>query len=772
MPDDKIVLDEEAERFFKELGGIDGDLSSRLIPRSEDMTDSLDREEQALDAWYILLVEFTGSMGSFLLDNRLLEGTSSDNRNFAKFLSILRKLAQRPVHDNAILIKYRGSPTPVSEMGRTDYQVLFGDISIDTERVQNIVKRRGPDQMHLSNTIHQAFDAFSKSRINNIYFRFPSDNAPADIENLFVCLQIVSRYEMAQKTNSPIYFFTKKGRKFCSIMFNELNRSDLNLTLLAGLNELQPEFVYQMVEKVDNWLNASTKNLDAGKSIDVYSALFKFKNFKNRLVKPLLEINNIKWLMQQSGYGEVSGGSIRVGRLVLGFFGEAPHKAARLLNSIYGNDYKTIEPLDLGERLGLASDFLDTIEKKEESLEIEKEVVDNLEMRLEVVNDLVFDDLFIEGPVLSVNIAGERKTLSERINEKISKLIRFFKARVVARKKMKSVHREITHFADRDYETLAKDFGINIQTVKNLIKILKDCFDRDGCFRRAAFEHNIPEFARYDTKVFGFLFHYLKETVDQNDRVSFLNSLQLLLAELDQSIKAMEILLDDFLNDPKAISFSDRNSIMLANLVLRKYNKELTLYVEITPEEVLLSKKSLDRKVVRFSTNYLEENREKIFEKIRSIHRQLIFELDVKRKKNITFPVRYLFSLEREIYIYLSLLGGALATGIIRSALKEYGNPEAAIYKLRESRENILNILQLLRVIIRGMGRVGTVADRDLIAEIKLNRKRYESFGKSKVFQENIQRIMEYTNFSQEQITKSTNKANLKPGQNKKNPAL
>ena len=754
MPEDRIVLDDEAERFFKELGGIESDLSSRLIPRSEQMAEGLDKEEQALDAWYILLVDLAGIMGSFLIDGRLLERTATENPTFRELLSIIRKLAQRPLHDNAVLIKYRGSPKPITGMGKTDYQVLFGDISIDMERVQNIVARRGPDLRYLASTIDQAFEAFSNSRINNIYLRFPLDDYPDDIENLFVCFQILSRYETARKTNSPIYFYNKKGRQFCPIMFNELNRSDLNLTLLAGLNELKPEFVYQMVEKIDRWLTESSENMTAGKSVDVFSALFKFKNFKNRLIKPSVEVNNIKWLIQQSSYENASGEAFRVGRLVLDSYGDAPHKAARLLASIYGNDYKTIEPWDLGERLDLASDLLDTIEKKNESLEIENEVVGNIEMRLDVVNDMVYEALFIDGPVLSINVGGKRKTLSEKINEKISRLIRFFKDRVVARNKLKSMHREITHFADKDYQTLAKDFGINIQTVKYLIELFKECFDADGCFRRAAFEHNIPEFACYEKKVFVFLLHYLKETVDQNDRVSFLNSLQLLIAELDQPTKAMEILLDDFLKDPKSISFSDRNSIMLANLLIRKYNKEPTLYVEITPEEVLLGKESPDKHVIRFTAAYLEENREKIFDKIRSIHRQLIFELDVKRKENITFPVRYLFSLEREIYIFLSLVGGALSTGIVRSALREYGNPDADVYRLRESRENILNILQLLRIIIRGMGRLGADGDTALIEEIKHNRKGFEAFGKSKVFHEHIERIIEWTNLSQKQIRK------------------
>ena len=703
MSGDKIILDDEAERFFKELGGIDTDLSSRFLNRSFQMNERLDEEEQALDVWYILIVDLVRIIGSILTDARLLEGTASDNQIFGEFMTVMKKLSRRPIHDNRVLIRYRGAPKAYTEMGRTDYQVLFADMSVDTERVINIVKRRGPEMKHLYPTIKQVFDIFSNNRINSLYLRLPYGDKPDEADIFFVCLQILSRYEAARKTNTPIYFLNKMGRRLCSIMFNEMNRSDLNLTLLAGLNELKPESVHNMVEKVNKWINQSPAHITAANSIDVYSALFRFKNFKDKLIRPPIEVNNANWLIHQPGFKKASKESIQVSRLVVDFFADSPQKAARVLSSVYGDDFNTIEPEDLGERLGLASDLLDVIEHKSESLELEQEIVDNIEMRLDVVNDAVYENIFIDGPVLKVNIGGKKKTLSEKINEKISKLLLFFKNRLAVKNKIRSMRYGGINFSLQDYETLARDFNISVQAVKELIKILKECFDDDGSFRRAAFEHNIPEFARYEKKVFEFLLHYLKETVNSNDRFAFLNSLQLLIAELNQPKKAMGILLDDFLREPKSISYADRNSIMLANLLLRTYNKELNLDIEITPEEVLLVKNGLNQTMVSFSAGILDRNRVNFYEKIRTIHKHLIVTMDTHQEKDTAFPVRYLFSLEREIYIFLSLVGGPLATGVIRSALKEYGSPDSDVYTLSESRNNMLNILQLLKVLIRGM---------------------------------------------------------------------
>jgi len=753
MPDD-IILDEEAERFFRELGGIDTDLRSRLVPRTSDqMSDSLDREEEQLDIWRILLVDMVHLIGSFLSDGRLLEGALSENRTFNELFSVFSKISKRPIHDGSVLIRYRGVPKRSTLTGKIDYHVMFGDIAVDIDMVQNIVKRRGPDMAYLSGRITQAFNLFSDNRINNLYIRLPVDNSD-DPEHLFACLQILSRYEAARKTNSPILFFYKGAQKFCPIMFNEMNRSDLNLTMLAGLNGLKPEFVHSLVQKVDDWMQRSADNIAPTQFVNVFSALFKIKNLKGKLIQPLIEVNNVQWLMQGRDEKEITRERIQVNRLVMDRFGESPQKAARVLNSVYGDDFKTIDTRDLGERLHLASDFLKTLDERSESEAVEQEVIGNIEMRLDVVSDDVFDDLFIDGTALKTKIGEKEKTLSDKIHSRLIKLIGFFKARSQTKKKMKSMLKGLIDFTTQDYETLSKDFDITIQAAKNLIRLLKDCFDDEGRFRRAAFEQNIPEFARYEKKVFEFLLHYLKETVSRNDRVAFLNSLQLLISRLQQPQKAMSILLDDFFQNSKSVSFSDRNSIMLSNLLLRKYNKELNLDIEITPEEVLLVKDGLARDNVAFAKDIITRNREKFFEKVRTIHKNLVAGLGSETDVQEQMPIRYLFSLEREIYIFLSLIGGVAAVSVIRSAIKDYGNPDSDVYRLPKSRQNISSLLQLLKVIIRGLGRNGISNDIPLIEDIMAKQEQFLSFSKSSVYVENIQRIMEWAGKSRKEMSR------------------
>jgi hypothetical protein len=56
-----------------------------------------------------------------------------------------------------------------------------------------------------------------------------------------------------------------------------------------------------------------------------------------------------------------------------------------------------------------------------------------------------------------------------------------------------------------------------------------------------------------------------------------------------------------FLPASRKVEPSDRNAIMLANILLRTYNKELDVDIEMTPEEVLNVRNGLDRDVVHYA---------------------------------------------------------------------------------------------------------------------------------------------------------------------------
>ena len=138
--------------------------------------------------------------------------------------------------------------------------------------------------------------------------------------------------------------------------------------------------------------------------------------------------------------------------------------------------------------------------------------------------------------------------------------------------------------------------------------------------------------------------------------------------------------------NPETISYSDRNALMLANILVRKYNKEFSNDVEITPEEVLLVRDGLDYDTVKSTAGLIEQQREKVFKKIQSTHLDFKAALGADADRQALMPLRYLVTLERESYIFFSLVGGGTSHLIVRGAAEEYGDPNSEIYHLKKQR--------------------------------------------------------------------------------------
>jgi len=187
------------------------------------------------------------------------------------------------------------------------------------------------------------------------------------------------------------------------------------------------------------------------------------------------------------------------------------------------------------------------------------------------------------------------------------------------------------------------------------------------------------------------------------------------------------VLLADFIKPPLQVTFFDRNALILSIILLRKYNQELRNEIEITPEEVLMVKEGLDKDRVAAAAEQVKRYQEKFYQKIRLIHEKLEEALNPRAIYTTPMPIRYLVTLEREVYIFMSLIGGTAAHNIVRDAAEEYGNPMARIYRLEKSSENVPAIMQLLKVIIRALDRFSDVNDLSMLQEIKSQNRKFEA---------------------------------------------
>jgi hypothetical protein len=157
---------------------------------------------------------------------------------------------------------------------------------------------------------------------------------------------------------------------------------------------------------------------------------------------------------------------------------------------------------------------------------------------------------------------------------------------------------------------------------------------------------------------------------------------------------------------------------MLTNVLLRTYNKELDVDVEMTPEEVLNVRNGLDQDIVNFVQLRIDKLETRFAAKVRTIHEKLIALLQNPPMATTDFSIRHLLFLEREIFIFLSLLAGKTARMILISALNEYSDPDAGIYRYPRSAAYLPILLQQLKIIARGMGRIGSINDAVLMQKI------------------------------------------------------
>jgi hypothetical protein len=138
----------------------------------------------------------------------------------------------------------------------------------------------------------------------------------------------------------------------------------------------------------------------------------------------------------------------------------------------------------------------------------------------------------------------------------------------------------------------------------------------------------------------------------------------------------------------------------------------------MTPEEVLNVRNGLERDVVHYAQFRIDSVEYRFSSKVVTIHEKMVALLNATKPGKQAPSVRHLLFLEREIFIFLSLLSGKTAHLILVSALNEYGDPKAGIYRTLRAATYLPVFLQHLKIIVRGVGRVGTRDDVGLLRQI------------------------------------------------------
>jgi hypothetical protein len=731
MKDTNIELDDAAQKLFQQLGGI-AERENHNIPAGADgLTKSLINEQKKQDIYRLLLIDCAHLLATYFKDSDLIAKPNAERARFRQLATTLERLAKMPAHDGGLLIRFRGFPSEPSTPEKLDYEIFLGNHHITMGSVQGVLKRQGAKAQHLPDQLLATFSRFTDHSVNNLYLRITPDTLGA-INDVRTCLLILARFKLCVAQNQPVTVPMGNQKLVLPIIYDNRGRPDANLTLVSGLNHLGQAKTKTLIKKVDTWVRQKTAANPSYEYNGIYNTFFKLKQLRAKLKRPPLEMNNVKWLVVARDDDTISQRKAKLAQWVVDTTKDSPQKVAKVLTSVYGNDFHRITSQHLGERLHLSSDLLDSIEADKSQTELKEEVLGNIQTRLQTVKDHVFDDLQVESRNTDSETDSKRSVLL-RVNKHLYKMISFFKRRSFTRKKMQAMVNKPIQFSQQELDTLARDFKIDSQKAQELIDTLKLCFNPQGEFKKRSFEESIPIFTRFERKIFEFLWHHLKDVVQHEDRIAFLNALQNLTARMNQPKRAFKILIEDFCENPDRVNFSDSKALMLSNLVLRHYDKSLADF-EITPEDIISDKGSLDENVVRYASWRIDKEQERFFRKVRTIHNHLFESLTLGQTRRHKFSPDDMLGIERECFIFLALIGGPTAQSVIRSALKDYGSPDSSLYLSRHSDDHLLYIIQNLRLVIRSLGVIGNGDDLRILGAVKQNKAAFVENGSIKKY--------------------------------------
>ena len=743
MDGDGISLDSEAQKLFEQFGGMETwKETNRSGKGAENLAQSLLQEQKRLDAVRILLIEMTCLISRYLADDRFAGKVNIEGKVFQRLADVIAQLAKLSGgHLGGAFIRYRGTSSDPQLPEKYDYEVVIGNTTVDYHMAPRIARRSGTQAAKLPEQLLDAFTVLSDYGVNNIFIQIP-DHLPQFLPAMQLSLKILAGFKQARKTGTPIVVGAEDKHLNIPLINDENMYPDPNLTLVAGINRLSSKSMESLVEKVDQWLRKQDKMPTAKRYAGVYNAAIELPKIRAQLKKPPVELNNVKWLIADSDENDVTLEKAYIAQLIMDTAGATPQKAAKMIKSVYGDDYSRINKAILGERLNLSSDLLVAAEQRGQEDQLKKEVLVNLQERLDQVKDHVIDEVQVREDTGEERRAG-KPVPADTVHSQIYGMVKFFKGRSVTHKKMVGlVHRPI-EFKNQDFEILAKDFRISLEAAHTLVQKLKDCFEADGRFVKRNFLSAVDHFRQYEQKIFAFLWHHMKDAILPGDRVLFLNALQTLTAEMNQPKRAFKILLEDICSDPEKVQFSDNKAVMLANLIVHRPDKALADY-EITPEDIVLNRHSLDAMVVEYASWRIEKESEVFFTKVNTIHTKLAEALTLGQTSEKQIPASVLLNLERELYIFLSMVACDTGKTILRSAVNEYGNPGARIYHLKESPKFMGGLLQNLRVALRGVGSVGASYDVELLEAVKARNEDFQRLKNDRQFRAQARLIAEW----------------------------
>ncbi|MBT8331531.1 MAG: hypothetical protein KJP06_04295, partial [Deltaproteobacteria bacterium] len=556
-------MDETTQKLLRALSGTGSQmLDAPASQKSATVTTAAKREDGKHDRWGILLVELAYLLNVALSDDHFGEDAKATEDTLRQLSRILDELDQMAVHDGWVRFDYRGRHSPEIDP-RPDYVIQFGMITVDVPGVVSLIGRMGIRLKHLEGRLGKSFETLADNGFNQLWVKLPGES-PEAMTAIGTSLQVISGFNRAVENKSAIVLINNERSYSQFPIYNERRQPDVNLTLLAAVNQMDQGAVAKLLDQI-----ADPQSADGGR-LPIIDAIFKKKRLRQGLTRPPIQVTvDPEFGFQLASSAITSDGDLqkkapelkvdpsvlkdRVARFIKGKFGKSPQTASRIMKSVYGTDYRRINSDGLGQRLKLVTSLLDRMQKTPAARDVSAEVLRRIQARMDQVPDEILGDFVVTEDELKFWSEGTETTVSQ-VDKDLLKIVDHTKSRSDARRQ-----RRISLTPDKDYaapnfEAIASDFGISPADTAAIIRLFKKCFDSQGTFLRSAFEKKVSEFAIYKKKVFEILWEFLKETSRRSNRLPLLYSLQLLVKETQQPIQAIKLLLAHFLQDPGTVT--------------------------------------------------------------------------------------------------------------------------------------------------------------------------------------------------------------------------
>ncbi|MFO7707548.1 MAG: hypothetical protein R6V84_05185 [Desulfobacterales bacterium] len=730
-----------------------------------------------LDRRRILLVEMAYLLNACFRDVQYWEGVKTEKDTFKQLAAVLLQLAKLPGHQGLLQIGRRSGAQGRSG-DRPDYVIRLGELCIDTAIVAAVIKRMGIQFKHIEGRILKFNETLAAEGIDSMLLRLPEES-PESMETLRVALRILSCYRLAAEKSAPITFVRNGTSIQLAPVCDDRHLPDPNLTMLAAVNDLSAAAVQELTLKVSALMQRPEGAALRRRVPNVFQAIFAIKSLREKLSRPPIEINSDRGAGESlagapMGGGAfppmVAGGAANPAAAAAAIRAGAPEDAAPAAGSppggepanaqttaapsaimddaalragvvhaiadthagaaadavrhLFAQDYGSIGASDLGGRLAQMSQLLAAMQANPAGAQLMEAVLQRVQTGMDQLPVELLNDVVVDKNEIKVWEGGRERVVG-RVEEHLAQAIDAAKDHAAVRRKLRAESGAGPIYLSRDPSALCSFFDLPAEEMESILSLFRSCFDHRGNFQKALFEKRVPELARYHKKIFLVLWEFLKDMPRRADRLPFLNSLQLMIKEIKQPLQAVRILLSDLTGDPAQVSYPDRNAVMLSTQFLRTYNKEINVDIELTPEEILRVHAGLDSKVVNYAGWKVNGDQKRFLTKAVNIRKRLTAAFAPGMGGPEAMPAKFLLALEREIHIFMALVGGNTAASILHSALGVFGNPESPFFSAEQGRQHFYALLQHLSVLVRGIGRVGTEIDLLLIDQVRQREKQF-----------------------------------------------